>query len=650
MINIDPILLTSKKRKLEELKEYLKSEFVGIDQVIDELVDKIKIWYLMPELLEKPIIINLWGMTGVGKTDLVRKIVKFLDFTDRYSEIELSHSDSSSSHRYVNSISEVLNLYSIVPEEPSILFFDEIQKFRTINESQNEIKDLRFQDFWELLSDGKLSKKNQIEEISALYTRLTQRKASQDFRKNKNQKKDEAKDGTSNENEQEEPEFLYDWDIKRIKTYLIKNNSKAELDKLSTMTGEETLEKIKELFNSKKIFETDDYTKSLIIISGNLDEAYGMAKETQEAEIDPDIFHEKTKNINIIRIKKALQERFKPEQISRFGNIHFIYPSFRSDDFKKLIQINLNKLTKKASSEYNISLHFDESINNLIYKNGVFPVQGVRPVFSAINDIVESHLAEFFYICLTENLNYIKMFYDYHEKKIKAEMFSEQDIFSQKQMEIPFVGRVDAVRQKSSENEAIVTSVHEAGHALVYALCFNLAPLQLKINLASFGAAGFTFPHKIDLNYKLSLYKVRTLLAGVLAEQIIFGHDYVNNGGGSDIEQATMLLSDMIRVFGQYDQLVTIVNTNNKSASMLNTNFDVTNQKIEKIIENETHITKQLLSNHKHILKELSSELAKTHEINPERFKTIMLKHNINVEIKPESYKASVDYIELFEK
>lgn len=649
MINIDPILLTSKKRKLEELRDYLKSEFVGIDAIVDELINKIKVWYLMPEILEKPIIINLWGMTGVGKTDLVRKIVKFLDFNEKYAEMELSHNESGSSFRYLNSVNEILNLYSITPEKPSILFFDEIQKFRTVDEDQKDIKNLRFQDFWELLSDGKISKKSQIEGIEEVYVGLLQEKDRREKKKIKQAEKKDNPDQNHDENENYY-DYIESWNTRKIKQYLIKDRSKEALENLSKMTRAEVLDKLEEVFNSKKFLETDNYTKSLIIISGNLDEAYHMAQETQEAEIDPDIFNEMTKNISIVNIKKALQARFKPEQISRFGNIHFIYPSLRVEDFKKLIQVNLNKIIKKAKSEYNINLHFDESINYLIYKNGVFPVQGVRPVFSAINDIVESNLTEFFYTCLTENLNYIKMSYDYSHKKIKAEIFSEQNIFQQKQIEIPFIGRVDAIRQKSSENDAIITSVHEAGHALVYALCFKLAPLQLKINLASFDSAGFTFPHIIDMNRKFSLYKLRVLLAGIVAEQVIFGHEHIGNGSGGDIEKATILASDMIRVFGQHDQPVTVVAPSNRTASKLDTNFNITNQKLEKIIENEVNITKQLLSQHKVILKELAQKLADTHEITPEQFQNIMLKHNINVEIKNESHKVSIDYLSLFEK
>ena len=62
----------------EKLKSDLKKEFIGIDQQIDNLVDLIRPWYNNPELYDSPCIINLWGMTGHGKTSLVNRIIDLL--------------------------------------------------------------------------------------------------------------------------------------------------------------------------------------------------------------------------------------------------------------------------------------------------------------------------------------------------------------------------------------------------------------------------------------------------------------------------------------------------------------------------------------------------------------------------------------------
>ena len=78
-ISLDPDVIDARRARLEQARLVLKERFVGIDSVIDELCDAITVWFVMPEILRRPVIVNLWGMTGVGKTDLVRKLVDALD-------------------------------------------------------------------------------------------------------------------------------------------------------------------------------------------------------------------------------------------------------------------------------------------------------------------------------------------------------------------------------------------------------------------------------------------------------------------------------------------------------------------------------------------------------------------------------------------
>jgi hypothetical protein len=41
-------LLKSKEQKLRQASIELKEKFVGIDDIIDDLIENIKLWYLMP--------------------------------------------------------------------------------------------------------------------------------------------------------------------------------------------------------------------------------------------------------------------------------------------------------------------------------------------------------------------------------------------------------------------------------------------------------------------------------------------------------------------------------------------------------------------------------------------------------------------------
>ena len=73
----------NKLEKLQQTKDKLKSEFVGIDEIIDRVIDSITPWYITPEVLERPTVVSLWGLTGTGKTSLIRKLVKYLDLSGK---------------------------------------------------------------------------------------------------------------------------------------------------------------------------------------------------------------------------------------------------------------------------------------------------------------------------------------------------------------------------------------------------------------------------------------------------------------------------------------------------------------------------------------------------------------------------------------
>ena len=117
-MEVDFQQIEARKQILETTRIELKAHFVGIDETIDDLLNYIQIWYLMPEILSRPIIVNLWGMTGVGKTDLVRRLVKCLNFQDRFVEIELSHTEGSS---WDSSVGSALSRNSISDGKPAIV-------------------------------------------------------------------------------------------------------------------------------------------------------------------------------------------------------------------------------------------------------------------------------------------------------------------------------------------------------------------------------------------------------------------------------------------------------------------------------------------------------------------------------------------------
>jgi Peptidase family M41/ATPase family associated with various cellular activities (AAA) len=581
-MQIDIKEINRRKKVLENTKKELKNYFIGIDGIIDDLMDYLQVWYLMPDLLTRPVIINLWGMTGVGKTDLVRRMVKLLNFQDRFLEIELSNIDTTS---YQTSVSAILTANEMNDDKPSILLFDEIQRFNTMDTDGKPMQQTKFTDFWELLSDGKLSKKTKDNLDSYLMNYLYNKK---DVQKRKSK---------GEENLDENPMLNY-WDANALKNMM---GIQASLDEVTEWTQEDMIKMIMNEKKKKTIYEPIDHSKTLIIISGNLDEAFSVATQISETDLDADIFHSYTTKINLVDIKNALSRKFRPEQVARFGNIHLIYTSLKKKDFEVLIQREIDRIIISIKEKFGIALKIDNTVNKLVYRNGVFPVQGVRPVFSSIIDIIESNLSKYLFTAVMTSKKSVVIKYDAAVSKIITTIGAQK-------VETPYIGRIDKIRQDNIIDTVANISVHEAGHAVAYIVLFKLAPLQLKSKIASSYAGGFTFPHSIHETKENILSKIKIYLAGGIAEELIFGKENASIGRSGDRSEVTVLAIDYVRRYG-FDTEFQANYTLEMAYSMDKT---ATDMDIEKMISHLVSETYQLLAQHKLLLVQLSKALMKS--------------------------------------
>lgn len=619
-IIFDKKVLNNKKAVLDNAKVSLKSYFIGIDRIIDELIDCISVWYLMPELLKRPVIINLWGMTGVGKTDLVRRLVKLLDFQDRFTEVELSNNSST----YWNtSVSSVLTDNELNDEKPAIVLFDEIQRFNTIDTDGKPVQSTKFTDFWELLSDGKLSKK-QKEDLDGYLYDIAMRK--------KNRERQIAKDP----NYEEDRYYLGSWEASRLKKSL---NYDGSLEEMYDMGEEEVMSLILKAKKKKAIYEPVNHSRTLIIISGNLDDAYKMSGQVSEADVDADIFSAFTSKISIMNIKEALFRLFRPEQVARFGNIHILYPSLNKADFRKLIAREVDRVKSETFENTGVKIEIDESINELIYANGVFPVQGVRPVYSSVTDILEVNISKYLLQALVNDKDNITISYNKLAQQLIVKIGDET-------INQPYVGRIDKAREGNTLDATYNISGHESGHAIVYMVLFGLIPLQLKSKLASNYAGGFTFPHQIHETKKSMIDMIKVYLAGGIAEELLFGSDNASTGREDDRRRATIIATDYIRRYGFDADFTANYSIEDYPYRM---NFETTDENIEKTLAKLSQETRDLLNSNFVVLKKLTQELVINGNITPNNIQKIANEYGINAQIKPEGYLHISQYSEILD-
>ena len=533
----------------------LKAHFVGNDKIIDQIINEIEFWYVLPELLTRPPIICLWGMTGVGKTDFVRRLVKELGLEKRSLEIQMTNKGTGNSILRGDSMAEILSSSSMQEDEQGVLLLDEMQRFRTVDEHGKEIHDYKYQDVWTLLSDGQFSR--QVGDIEAeicdmiLDSQMSIERDKIDDEQPEAQNVEVTKDGKFKVKKvpaKRKSEY-HQWRYfsNRLKALL---NLEEPIFEIAKWDNQKVLQVLMEKSQDKSLYKPKKYSKLLIFISGNLDEVYRHSRNVEEVDIDADVFHESTSGITFVSVKKALKKRFKPEQIARFGNVHIIYPSISKKNYEIIIQRCCQELVDSFDEKGGVKVNIEQSIYDFIYRNAVFPLQGTRPVFSTIFSLINNNLTKVAYFTVKNGCRVVKVSYDEETLSICGST-SKGDII------LPCEGEVDKIKRIKREEDSdrkFLTIVHEAGHSVVYTALYGYVPRSIAIETASDDFNGFVYPDA-SVKTKENLEKeITVLLAGRAAEKIVFGDDHVTVGASSDFQSATISVGKMVRYWMMFDR------------------------------------------------------------------------------------------------
>ena len=598
--------LRTRQQTLLRVNRELKAQFVGIDKVIDQFTNAVRSWYLMPDLLTRPVIVNLWGLTGSGKTALVRSFVRLINMSDSFLEIQADVRRNA----YSNSLEHLFSVFGMGSDRPSIFLFDEIQKFRTLDELGHELdRNRSLQDLWLLLSDGQfqcsVSKKEDILTYLNLYDR-------------ENIGKTTLKE------------------IRAIKTLLKYKGPEKDIEDWS---DEEKSSRLQAALKDDSTFEGDKYPQMLVILAGNIDEAYDMAKNVEDADQDADLLHKLSLDINVVHIKRALGRLFKPEQVSRFGNTHIIYPALDRKSFRKVIDQSLNSTVQRVQDLQGIELVLDPSVPSTIYENGVFPAQGVRPVLSTIHNIFESPLPTLLLAALEREATTLHVAYDGH---YLVGTLGTEKVSCRVELS------VQNIKKNKNLNERVHYSIHEAGHILAYAYLFKVAPSQMTSSTSG-AAKGFIGIHKQVATVRSLKHLITVFLAGSAAEEIFFGVEQRSIGASMDLKEATRMAADYIRRYGFDGYHSVVVSPSDMGASHCHTGIDETNARVEAMIEEGKTSALELIHQHKSLFRDIAQPMIDRGSLEPKELVEIFKLHGMTIEETPKEGLLVPDFQKLWE-
>ena len=605
MVNIDIEEIKRKNEVIDNAIVELKKKYIGVDEQIDEIMSNVRTWYCYPQLQDRPCVINLWGLSGCSKTDSVRTIAKLLDLEEDLIYFNFADINEKNAWEIENDIEDSVGNN----KSNRIIVYDEFQYAATLDK-QKEEKDNKgaLKPFWELLDTGILNKKPEMRTLFNVYKaylilkRIVDTKYpiklvngkwlnSEDYIKNLDGYESKSIFEVFIESEKEiKPNIgcdmgqnnngpiridsktkrvnrcveLNPWFIDNVvDVYNNVNNSKFSTDnvdirkKIYSMNVTELMEFFYNLYHSSCKGYKLDFKDSLVFVIGNLDEAYDVSFNVNP-DMSPDQFHKITKKITVVDIKEALKDRFRNEQIARLGNIHVIYPSFSSRTFKGIIDLQLSKYAKEVEDRIGCKLTYDSSIKNIIYREGVFPTHGTRPVFSTIQEIVKSRLPEVMKAMtdakLAQKLDSLE--YSYSNGYVRVKTYDiDRNLLTTVKSKLKL--RVDNLRKSTLDDKQALCAVHESGHFVAYASIYGNVPAKLISVATESGTGGFLLQdddedERAIKTYDYYMNNIKIALGGYVAERIVFGDDNKTSGAVSDLRKATSIASKMVLELGMY--------------------------------------------------------------------------------------------------
>jgi cell division protease FtsH len=574
-------------QKLQEARKILKEEFIGLDSIIDQVVNSVSPWYITPEILTRPTVVSIWGMTGTGKSSVVRRLTELLSIKDDTLFFDCGVCTAERK----DIIEEISNTFGHDDEEETrsskknmggnlVFVFDEFQYAKTMNENGEEVINASIRPIWELLdsgiinindrydwefarlcevledlepvvakfshfktADGKFTEREEIEAIldEVGFSCYTERVALRNGEKRKNFGYNGPVPVTEEDKVEDPLASLPIVDPERIRYFLKRANKrepglgkKMNEDLLNAKTFGEYYKILKGESVIGRGGKILDCTKSLVFVVGNLDEAYQVSKD-MSADVDPDIFYDITKRVSVGDIKNALLRRFRPEQVARLGNNLIKYPTFKGEDFRKIIETELEKCrTGFEKTVSGISVRIEDEIKDLIYHEGVFPSQGIRPLFSTIGMFLTPYFSEI--VMKKENSSSVSIGVKDYTSGFRCETATIYLKFNDERIiEYPTTLQLGELRDVKNRKKRYAASVQ--------AMVTGYAPSN--IVSVSVDRGGFCDTYikdqegEIQSKHELEC-EIMVGLAGYYAEKIIFGEDrpeMILLGSSSDIEE-----------------------------------------------------------------------------------------------------------------
>ncbi len=190
-----------------------------------------------------------------------------------------------------------------------------------------------------------------------------------------------------------------------------------------------------------------------------------------------------------------------------------------------------------------------------------------------------------------------------------------------------------------SDEEKENTAYHEVGHALLAKLLKNCDPLH-KVSIIPRGMAlGVTMvlPEKDHLTMKKVqlLDKIAMTLGGRVAEEIIYGKEFITTGASNDLEKVTQMARAMVTKYGMSEKLGNLAYGKSEDHVFMGRDFGHTrdyseeiaaeiDEEVQRIVNEQYELARTLLIDNRDMLDTISHKLLEMETLDEKEFVELM--------------------------
>lgn len=632
--DVQPIsedIIKARVLEINAIGTQLKTEFAGIDKQIDTIIRYVTPFYATPELLTRPVVVCLWGMTGVGKTHVLRRLANLMHMQSRYVTFDMGeYSGGFSEYTLRYQLDDVADT---VEDGRAMIVFDEMQTIRFIDEHGNEIDRPAARLIWDILDGVPMTRNtsfsNNVLDMVKDFKRLRRLDVTIEknivtsglnhFKKVRRRWKPEDAEDINIAINSDDFETMY----KANPSHFNYNEDYEKWVKVfeGFKNIDEFISYIQSVSDGYNLGGPSNLSRSLIFCVGNLDEVYHESHDISP-DIDIESLREHTEKVTLSQVKTALLSRFRPEQIARLGNNHVIYPSLDRESYWKIIRKYVNNSLTRVKNTYNIELNVDDSVMELIFKESVFPTQGARPVNNSFSMLFDAYLADA--LCQFSTEGAIDWKYNSENR---------QYIFTRgnQSYSVDVQLMVESQRDSEQSDKQAVIAVHEAGHGLAAALYTGRWPKELRSRTAG-TEGGYTTFEPFEFKTRADIIGLaKQCMAGVVAEQIVYGVENISNGAEGDFTSLTTEIHNAVAKLGLFRESW-IGNSNPHFGLLCDAKSTECVSKIVTELLKEAHdeLVKDF-TKHKNLILRLAGYLAEHTVMSGDAFAEMCAAHNVTL-------------------